>query len=477
MLSEAPWAAIPQPQYEMVICHHCFNTMTQEKGPRQCHRCKTVYWCSAACARAAEAEHDRGECAMLQQHPPDRRSGLHGLRMFARLATAPQSTRDAMATHRPRTAAEAADKATTAMAKGIISTLPSSSSSASLSSSSSSSSSSSAGAGGGGPRSSKPVSVAEMATLITNVHNNSFFITDLEGRRLASAYYGAAALLNHSCSPNAIAGFSNGAIEIRTTKTVPKGAELLISYTELYRPSAVRKADLLSKKKFECRCDRCVADEAAVAAETISAYACSSARCPGHAAAAAAAGAQSLDCDLCETVWPGSIQSMKQLAAEVAHAQEAAGTLLGQGNWAGCAALLEKALAKSKGKLHTMHWTRFECHVMLAEALVQIKPVPFDKLSTHARIALHCMEQVYGRPAINPRAASMALILGDCWMARQPLTAGALKRAETSYENAASILETAWGGAHVATVDAQRRRRKAAAGAAALQAASAAARV
>lgn len=32
VLSEPPWAAVPQPQYGMQICHHCFGILTQEKG-------------------------------------------------------------------------------------------------------------------------------------------------------------------------------------------------------------------------------------------------------------------------------------------------------------------------------------------------------------------------------------------------------------------------------------------------------------
>ena len=157
---------------------------------------------------------------MLQQHSKEKRAGLHGLRMFVQLATAPKATREAMAAHRPRTAAEVTDKGTLSMAKRILATLPTAAPT---------------GKGKTKLAAAAAVTVTEMAALISNVHNNSFFVTDVEGRRLASAYYGAAALLNHSCSPNAIAGFTAGSIEIRTTKLVPKGSELLISYTELYK--------------------------------------------------------------------------------------------------------------------------------------------------------------------------------------------------------------------------------------------------
>ena len=469
VLAEPPWAAVPQPQYAMQVCHHCFGILTQEKGPRQCQRCTTVVWCSAACAHAAQAGHDAGECAVLQQHPKGSRAGLHGLRMFVKLATAPKETQDAMAAHRPRSAAEVTDKGTIAMAKGIAAALPTAASAA-------------PGSGKATATATAAASVAELANLISNVNNNSFFVTDVEGRRLGSAYYGAAALLNHSCSPNAIAGFTDGAIEVRTSKMVPKGSELFISYTELYRPSGARRHDLLSKKKFVCGCSRCEADSAAIAAESTSAYACAVGRCPGHAcltgsgggdgdaagapadAAPAPAPATStrLKCDLCEAARSDTPVDLERVAADLAQARQTAGVFLGQGAWARCVDVLAKALKKSNGKLHTLHFERYESHVMLADALAHIKPVQHDQLSTHARLALHCMENVYGTPCINPRAASMALILGDCWMAKEPANGPTLENAGRAYSKAASILKTAWGARHAATKDAEKRQKAAA---------------
>lgn len=153
----------------------------------------------------------------------------------------------------------------------------------------------------------------------------------------------------------------------------------------------------------------------------------------------------------------------------MAQTRETAGALLAQGSFARCAELLEKSLSKSNGKLHRYHYERFESHVMLADTLAHIKPVQHDKLSAHARVALHCMEEVYGNPCINPRAASMALILGDCWMAKQPANIPRLCNAEQAYAKASSILETAWGKRHEATEYAEIRRKSAAAKVKAMQ--------
>jgi hypothetical protein len=98
--------------------------------------------------------------------------------------------------------------------------------------------------------------------------------------------------------------------------------------------------------------------------------------------------------------------------------------------------------------------------LLLATVLSQLQPLPFDQLSTHARLALHCMEVVYGRPCINPRAATVQLILGDCWLSKLPSSAATVANALEAYEEAASILGTAWGKTHVATVDAMARAAK-----------------
>jgi SET and MYND domain-containing protein len=68
---------------------------------------------------------------------------------------------------------------------------------------------------------------------ITAVEANGFFITDLDGRKLGNGYYPTAALLNHSCVPNAVVHFNKGRIEVRAMRRIFKGEELFISYTEL----------------------------------------------------------------------------------------------------------------------------------------------------------------------------------------------------------------------------------------------------
>jgi hypothetical protein len=151
---------------------------------------------------------------------------------------------------------------------------------------------------------------------------------------------------------------------------------------------------------------------------------------------------------------------LSKVAEEVAAAREQAGALLAQGAYPQAATVLESALKNSKSVLHSIHYERFECHALLTDVLSQQTPLPFDKLATHARLALHCMEAVYGRPCINPRAATVQLILGDCWLNKTPASAATVTNALVAYDAAANVLETAWGKEHAATIDAAGRAAK-----------------
>jgi len=98
---------------------------------------------------------------------------------------------------------------------------------------------------------------------------NGFFVSDIEGRRLASAYYGQGRFFNHSCDPNAIVGFIRGVLHVRAMRAIRPGDEVLISYTELYRPVRLRHDALDEKKGFRCGCPKCLTDAAAPLKEII----------------------------------------------------------------------------------------------------------------------------------------------------------------------------------------------------------------
>ena len=101
---------------------------------------------------------------------------------------------------------------------------------------------------------------------------NGFFVSDIEGRRLASAYYGQGRFFNHSCDPNAIVGFTQGVLHVRAMRPINKGDEVHISYTELYRPVRLRQDALDEKKGFRCGCQKCLGDAGAPLKEIIAGW-------------------------------------------------------------------------------------------------------------------------------------------------------------------------------------------------------------
>ncbi|KAI9311246.1 hypothetical protein BX666DRAFT_1999452 [Dichotomocladium elegans] len=89
-----------------------------------------------------------------------------------------------------------------------------------------------------------------------------------EGNEVAigKAVYLGSSMLNHACDPNALAFFNSNnkqqgpIIQIRTTRTIPQGQHVTISYGPLAsrHPSvAARQRELRDRYLFTCACDAC----------------------------------------------------------------------------------------------------------------------------------------------------------------------------------------------------------------------------
>lgn len=89
------------------------------------------------------------------------------------------------------------------------------------------------------------------------VYSNGFSNSDL-GRE-PCLFSGATSRFNHSCRPNVGMDFAGYDIRLFTTKSIMAGEELYLSYNEVvyYHSTAVRKAVLQFKYKFDCRCIAC----------------------------------------------------------------------------------------------------------------------------------------------------------------------------------------------------------------------------
>ena len=97
------------------------------------------------------------------------------------------------------------------------------------------------------------------------------------GRRTAHRFAGLfllTACANHSCAPNVcVARGEGGSLRLFTSGSVPRGAELRISYVDTALPRAERQR-LLAHWTMACACERCAEEETAegaAAQDTVSA--------------------------------------------------------------------------------------------------------------------------------------------------------------------------------------------------------------
>ncbi|XP_042235023.1 SET domain-containing protein SmydA-8-like [Homarus americanus] len=85
---------------------------------------------------------------------------------------------------------------------------------------------------------------------------NAFEVT-LDNIRRGRAIFVAASMMNHSCIPNAQRWYSDGKMTVRAAIDIPKGAPVLINYTQALWGTRARNAHLSGCKMFTCQCKRC----------------------------------------------------------------------------------------------------------------------------------------------------------------------------------------------------------------------------
>ncbi|KAI9819575.1 MAG: hypothetical protein M1827_007025 [Pycnora praestabilis] len=66
-----------------------------------------------------------------------------------------------------------------------------------------------------------------------------------------------AALINHSCDPNAVVVFDGPSFSVRSMRNIGKDEEITISYIDCTNPFTRRQSDLQDRYFFACSCDKC----------------------------------------------------------------------------------------------------------------------------------------------------------------------------------------------------------------------------
>ena len=89
---------------------------------------------------------------------------------------------------------------------------------------------------------------------------NIFTIVDDYNIDMGIGLFLSAAIINHSCAPNAVQSFDRetGTIQFRALYDINVDEEVTISYIDIGRPLVWRRAELFSSYRFICQCTRCL---------------------------------------------------------------------------------------------------------------------------------------------------------------------------------------------------------------------------
>ena len=90
---------------------------------------------------------------------------------------------------------------------------------------------------------------------------NNFSISDPEMRAVGAGLYPYASLINHSCSPTAVAVFTGREVSVRAIRPLAAGSEVTLSYIEVATPTSVRRRELKTTWFFECASSRLCAPQ------------------------------------------------------------------------------------------------------------------------------------------------------------------------------------------------------------------------
>mmetsp|Transcript_16865 Transcript_16865/g.26894 ORF Transcript_16865/g.26894 Transcript_16865/m.26894 type:complete len:384 (+) Transcript_16865:2657-3808(+) len=96
-----------------------------------------------------------------------------------------------------------------------------------------------------------------LAFWLSCVQSNAFCLTDDEMRTVGLAVYPVAAMVNHSCAPNAVAMFDGKVVRVKAIRPVKRNQEISVSYVDLCATRTERQTDLKNRYGFDCRCKRC----------------------------------------------------------------------------------------------------------------------------------------------------------------------------------------------------------------------------
>ncbi|PKY02844.1 hypothetical protein P168DRAFT_272398 [Aspergillus campestris IBT 28561] len=86
---------------------------------------------------------------------------------------------------------------------------------------------------------------------------NSFNLTNAQYDRIGLYLHPYAALINHSCAYNAVAGFDGAELFVKAVRPISNDEQVFISYVDTTNPTQLRRQELRERYFFDCACSKC----------------------------------------------------------------------------------------------------------------------------------------------------------------------------------------------------------------------------
>ncbi|KZS97133.1 SET domain-containing protein [Sistotremastrum niveocremeum HHB9708] len=264
VISLKPYVSVLSTPNLASYCSKCFSPNEEGKSLKRCSKCRVLHYCSAACQNADWDVH-KPECSSIQRwtaEAPNAAVAVPGeaIRCIGRLLWDLQKKGSdhlhskairSMESHRTSLSTSSASSQTH-IAHSIVKYL----------------------------RVSSPLelseygigSAAELVDFISRFTVNTFTLTTPSLSSIGISISPVAALINHSCEPNAVIVFPRSSqsaqmdepvLKVVTLRDLDPNEEILTSYIDTVLPRDQRQALLKETYHFTCQCSLCTRDYSA----------------------------------------------------------------------------------------------------------------------------------------------------------------------------------------------------------------------
>ncbi|KAK3284558.1 hypothetical protein CYMTET_7798 [Cymbomonas tetramitiformis] len=428
VFQEEPLVSVIHDKYVETLCHECYTHFVNRGcTPIRCPGCKWAMYCGEACLQKARQRH-ADVCPVLHtwvttnSGPKDSR----GLRMLVQAAALHARDPEAAGLiNLLQSHISGKSKAELTrlhnMAQGVQRFLPSNAS----------------------------LDMDTIVEVISKAHVNLHGVSDAAGHTLGTGLFVGASQFNHSCLPNCVVSYIDGALTVRAISPVKKGEPLCIGYIELYQSREIRRHSLMQSKSFHCECLRCSSQELIQLDEPLTAWRCE--KCTEGWVAETAQ-----RCWKCHEYLAVDKESRTQAVAECKAAQMAATEHMQAGRFGDSQRMLTSILEETQQRLHACHEVRFAAHSLLAAVYAETKL--WEASAKQGKLAIKCMRKVF--PKNHPALASTQVQVGDAIVEHLGVKRAAKagdkeqqKEALKLYEGAGRILRLAYGSEHTDVAD------------------------